>query len=63
MVREIIFFTSLNNKVTINTLNSSFNYTLVSTLYCSNEVSLSSIRSNRSHGSRLNIQQIHTPVS
>ncbi len=63
MVSEVIFFTSLNNKVTINTFKTSSNCTLISTLDCSNGVNVSSFQSNCSDSSHLNIQQICRPVS
>ncbi len=62
MVKEGIFFT-LSNEVPLNTLNSSPNSTLVSTLDCSNGINVSSVRSNGSHGSHVKSQHIHTPVS
>ncbi len=62
IVRDVIFFISLNNTITTNTLTSLSNCTRVSTID-STGVSVSSIRSNGSNSSHRDSQYIYTTVS
>ncbi len=56
-------FTEFYNNITTNTLNTSSNCNIVSTHDCSNGGGVFSVMSNASNDSKLNIYQIHTPIS